>query len=211
MSIVDGQTDKVIPVYPPFNFVEARGIMKFESEFYHFHLRKCIWNCRLPKLRPICHSHLPPTAPPPDLQRLQQVLQAQEVMVLRHVTSVGKLKCFSLQLVLVQQRNFLLQITIARWIHNFILLHSYATFDSNAIPIPSLTPYNRVFTANLGTQNGAGNVILQQANCVYLIGWELNHNFYECLQRIFIPCATRLYYFPLQRSCPRKPVNGSLI
>ena len=104
---------------------------------------------------------------------------------------------FSLQLVLVQQRNFRLQITIARWIHIYILLHSYATFDSNAIPIPSLTPYNWVFTANLGTPNGAGNVILQQATCVCLIGWELNQNFYECLQRIFIPCATCLYYFPL--------------
>ena len=38
----------------------------------------------------------------------------REVMKLRHVTSVGKLKCFSLQLVFVQQRNFRLQITIAR-------------------------------------------------------------------------------------------------
>ena len=27
---------------------------KFESEFYHFHSRKCIWNCRLPKWRPFC-------------------------------------------------------------------------------------------------------------------------------------------------------------
>ena len=132
-------------------------------------------------------------------------------MKLRHVTSVGKFKCFSLQLVLVQQRNFRLQITIARWIHNYILLHSYATFDSNAIPIPSLTPYNWVFTANLGTPNGAGNVILQQATCVCLIGWELNQNLYECLQRIFIPCATCFYYFPLQHSCTRKPVTGSLI
>ena len=26
--------------------------MKFESEFYHFHSRKCLWNCRLPKWRP---------------------------------------------------------------------------------------------------------------------------------------------------------------
>ena len=25
---------------------------KFESEFYHFHSRKCIWNCRLPKWWP---------------------------------------------------------------------------------------------------------------------------------------------------------------
>ena len=88
-------------------------------------------------------------------------------MKLRHVTSVGKFKCFSLQLVLVQQRNFRLQITIARWIHNYILLHSYATFDSNAIPIPSLTPYNWVFTANLGTPSGAGNVILQQATGLF--------------------------------------------
>ena len=28
--------------------------VKFESEFYHFHSRKCIWNCRLPKWRPYC-------------------------------------------------------------------------------------------------------------------------------------------------------------
>ena len=28
--------------------------MKFKSEFYHFHSRKCIWNCRLPKWRPFC-------------------------------------------------------------------------------------------------------------------------------------------------------------
>ena len=128
-------------------------------------------------------------------------------MKLRHVTSVGKFKCCSLQLVLVQQRNFRLQITIARYIQNYILLHSYASFDSDAIPIPSLTPYNWVITANLGTPNGAGNVILQQATCVCLIGWEFNHNFYECLQKIFIPCATCLHYFPLQRSCPRKPVH----
>ena len=25
---------------------------KFESEFYHFHSKKCIWKCRLPKWRP---------------------------------------------------------------------------------------------------------------------------------------------------------------
>ena len=25
-----------------------------ESELYHFHSRKCIWNCRLPKWRPFC-------------------------------------------------------------------------------------------------------------------------------------------------------------
>ena len=28
--------------------------VKFESEFYHFHLRKCIWKCRLPERRPFC-------------------------------------------------------------------------------------------------------------------------------------------------------------
>ena len=28
--------------------------VKFESEFYRFHSRKCIWNCRLPKWRPFC-------------------------------------------------------------------------------------------------------------------------------------------------------------
>ena len=28
--------------------------VKFESEFYHFHSRKCIWKCRLPERRPFC-------------------------------------------------------------------------------------------------------------------------------------------------------------
>ena len=28
--------------------------VKFESEFYHFRSRKCIWNCRLSKWRPFC-------------------------------------------------------------------------------------------------------------------------------------------------------------
>ena len=28
--------------------------VKFELESYHFHSRKCIWNCRLPKWRPFC-------------------------------------------------------------------------------------------------------------------------------------------------------------
>ena len=28
--------------------------VKFESELYHFHSRKCIWKCRLPKCRPFC-------------------------------------------------------------------------------------------------------------------------------------------------------------
>ena len=28
--------------------------VKLESKFYHFHSRKCIWNCRLPKWRPFC-------------------------------------------------------------------------------------------------------------------------------------------------------------
>ena len=65
-------------------------------------------------LPPCTHSPLPPTAPHPDLRHLQRLLQAREVMKPRHVTSVGKLKCFSLQLGLVQQRNFRLQITIAR-------------------------------------------------------------------------------------------------
>ena len=38
--------------------------VKFESEFYHFHSRKCTWKCRLPKWWPFCpggnglmHSH----------------------------------------------------------------------------------------------------------------------------------------------------------
>ena len=28
--------------------------VKFELKFFHFHSRKCIWNCRLPKWRPFC-------------------------------------------------------------------------------------------------------------------------------------------------------------
>ena len=28
--------------------------VKFESELYHFHWRKCIWKCRLPKWWPFC-------------------------------------------------------------------------------------------------------------------------------------------------------------
>ena len=32
--------------------------VKFESEFYHFHSRKCIWNSRLPKWRPCCQGRL---------------------------------------------------------------------------------------------------------------------------------------------------------
>ena len=28
--------------------------VKYESELYHFHWRKCLWNCRLPKWRPFC-------------------------------------------------------------------------------------------------------------------------------------------------------------
>ena len=28
--------------------------VKIELEFYHFHSRKCIWNCRLPKWGPFC-------------------------------------------------------------------------------------------------------------------------------------------------------------
>ena len=28
--------------------------VKFESELYHFHSRKCIWKCRLPKWQPFC-------------------------------------------------------------------------------------------------------------------------------------------------------------
>ena len=29
-------------------------LSEFESEFYHFHSRKCNWKCRLPKGRPFC-------------------------------------------------------------------------------------------------------------------------------------------------------------
>ena len=28
--------------------------LTFDSEFYHFRSRKCIWNCRLPKWQPFC-------------------------------------------------------------------------------------------------------------------------------------------------------------
>ena len=30
--------------------------LKFLSEFYHFHLTKCSWKCRLPKWRPFCRG-----------------------------------------------------------------------------------------------------------------------------------------------------------
>ena len=29
-------------------------LVKLESEFYHFHSRICVWNCRLPNRRPFC-------------------------------------------------------------------------------------------------------------------------------------------------------------
>ena len=32
--------------------------MKFESEYYNFHPRKCIWKCRLPKWRPFVQGRL---------------------------------------------------------------------------------------------------------------------------------------------------------
>ena len=31
-------------------------LVKFESEFCHFHSRKCVWNCRLPIWRPFCQG-----------------------------------------------------------------------------------------------------------------------------------------------------------
>ena len=68
--------------------------------------------------------------------------------------------------------------------HNYILLYPYATLDSNAIPILSLTHHNWVITAKSRAPNGAGNVILQQLTCVCLIGWELNHDFDACLLKI---------------------------
>ena len=52
--------------------------------------------------------------------------------------------------------------------------------QSTTSPLPD----NWVFTANLGTPNGAGNVILQQLACVCFIGWELNHDFYAYLLKI---------------------------
>ena len=33
----DGQTDKVIPVYPPFNFVEAEGIISYDHHYVIWH------------------------------------------------------------------------------------------------------------------------------------------------------------------------------
>ena len=39
----DGQTDKVKSVYPPFNFVEARGIIKINSETFKGH--NVNWSC----------------------------------------------------------------------------------------------------------------------------------------------------------------------
>ena len=40
-------------VYCQLNLQEQTSV-KFESEFYHFHSKQCIWNCRLPKWRPFC-------------------------------------------------------------------------------------------------------------------------------------------------------------
>ena len=40
-------------VYCQLNSREQISV-KFKSEFYHFHSRKCIWNCRLLKWQPFC-------------------------------------------------------------------------------------------------------------------------------------------------------------
>ena len=46
--------DKLLPeptlVYCQLDSWEQISV-KFDSKFYHFHSRKCIWNCRLPKWR----------------------------------------------------------------------------------------------------------------------------------------------------------------
>ena len=43
---------------PMMNFSQLNSweqiLMKFESEFYHFYSRKCIWNCCLPIWQPFC-------------------------------------------------------------------------------------------------------------------------------------------------------------
>ena len=39
--------------YCSLDFPEQISV-KFKSEFYHSHSRKCAWNCRLPKCRPFC-------------------------------------------------------------------------------------------------------------------------------------------------------------
>ena len=39
--------------YCQFDFWEQISV-KMESEFYHFHCRKCIWNCPLPNWQPFC-------------------------------------------------------------------------------------------------------------------------------------------------------------
>ena len=47
--------------------VRELGPVKFESEFYQFQSRKCIWNCRLPRWRPFCSGrwvNLCPFLPP---------------------------------------------------------------------------------------------------------------------------------------------------
>ena len=36
---------------------ENKILVKIESEFHHFHSRKCIWNCRLPKWWPLCLAY----------------------------------------------------------------------------------------------------------------------------------------------------------
>ena len=52
-----------------------------------------------------CHQQPRPGGPAPWPAASPASAQAREVMKLRHVTSVGKFKCCSLQLVLVQQLN----------------------------------------------------------------------------------------------------------
>ena len=155
-----------------------------------------------------CHQRPRPGAPPPDLRCLQRVPIGTRSYETTSRDQRGKIQMFFSSTGACTAAKFPIanhhsQINTQLYSASLIRLiwqqrHSDSEFDA-------------VFTANLGTPNGAGNVFLQQATCVCLIGWELNHNFYECLQRIFIPCATCLYYFPLQRSCPRKPVIGSLI
>ena len=46
-----------MPVYCRLNSWEQISV-KFEWELYHFHSRKCIWNCPLPKRRPFCPGEM---------------------------------------------------------------------------------------------------------------------------------------------------------
>ena len=111
------------------NYFNANVFIHVEK--YVILRNKCIWIwiswCALQLAVCLPHSRLSPTSPAPWPSTSPASVLAREIRKLRpgklrHVTSVGISKCLSIQLVLVQQQNFQLQITIARQMHNYILL-----------------------------------------------------------------------------------------